>query len=169
MFVIFWLSQTWLVTLSIWGWVFSGSTVPPDSKETELGSSDQEVWIFLRSLGVICYDRWVLTEGYKNYFKDWCVMNSQPTFLFWTCLNLMIFFNWDWLHARLNCHYKAWSYKKKKHKKITTYRKSLYKEPAVNRCLLFLDLKPLRLYVKGKHSTSRQFQSLAVRGKKLLT
>ena len=58
--------------------VFSGSTVPPDSKETELGSSDQEaspsasamfahgsvslqlfpvVWIFLRSLGVICYDR----------------------------------------------------------------------------------------------------------------
>ena len=62
--------------------VFSGSTVPPDSKETELGSSDQEasssavkntgvvfvhgsaslqlflvVWIFLRSLGVICYGR----------------------------------------------------------------------------------------------------------------
>ena len=65
--------------------MFSGCTVPPDSKETELGSSDQEaspsagknigsfsamfshgsaslqlfpmVWIFLRSLGVICYDR----------------------------------------------------------------------------------------------------------------
>ena len=64
----------------------SGCTVAPDSKETELGSSDQEaspsagkknrgsfsvmfahgsaslqlfpvVWIFLRSLGVICYDR----------------------------------------------------------------------------------------------------------------
>ena len=61
------------------GMVFSGCTVPSDSKETELGSSDQEaspsagknmfthgcaslqmflvVWIFLRSLGVICYDR----------------------------------------------------------------------------------------------------------------
>ena len=27
------------------------------------------------------------------------------------------FLNWDSLHARLNSHYKAWSYKKKKHKK----------------------------------------------------
>ena len=26
------------------------------------------------------------------------------------------FFNWDSLHARLNSHYKAWSYKKKKQK-----------------------------------------------------
>ena len=32
------------------------------------------VWIFLRSLSVICYDRWVLSEGNKNYFKDWCLM-----------------------------------------------------------------------------------------------
>ena len=35
------------------------------------------------------------------------------------------FFNWDSLHARLNSHYKAWSYKKKKHKKIKVYRKSV--------------------------------------------
>ena len=62
----------------------SGCTVPPDSKETELESSDQAspsagknngivlrhvahgkvslqlfpvVWIFLRSMGVICYNR----------------------------------------------------------------------------------------------------------------
>ena len=27
------------------------------------------------------------------------------------------FFNWDSLHARLNSHHEAWSYKKKKHKK----------------------------------------------------
>ena len=36
-----------------------------------------------------------------------------------------VFFNWDSLHARLNSHCKAWSYKKKKHKKITAYRKSV--------------------------------------------
>ena len=30
-------------------------------------------------------------------------------------------------------------------------RKSLYKEPRVYRCLLILDLKPFRLYVKGYH------------------
>ena len=34
------------------------------------------------------------------------------------------FFNWDSLHARLNSHYKAWSYKKST-KKITAYRKSV--------------------------------------------
>ena len=27
------------------------------------------------------------------------------------------FFHWDSLHARLNSHYEAWSYKEKKHKK----------------------------------------------------
>ena len=55
------------------------------------------------------------------------------------------FFNWDSLHARLNCHYKAWSYQKEKHKKIKGNSKSLYKKPRVNRCLLILDLKPFRL------------------------
>ena len=36
-----------------------------------------------------------------------------------------VFFNWDSLHARLNSHYKAWSYKKRTTKKITRYRKSV--------------------------------------------
>ena len=57
----------------------------------------------------------------------------------------------------------------KKYKKITGYRKSVQKEPTVKRCLLILDLKPLRSYIKGKHSIGGEFQSLAVRGKKLLT
>ena len=35
------------------------------------------------------------------------------------------YFYWDPLHARLNSHYKAWSYKKKKLKKIKVYRKSV--------------------------------------------
>ena len=51
---------------------------------------------------------------------------------------------WDSLHARLNSHYKAWESKEKKHKKIRTYRKYLWKEPTPNRCLLILDLKPFR-------------------------
>ena len=53
--------------------------------------------------------------------------------------------NWNSLHAKLDSHYMAWSYKKKKHKKIKAYTKSLYKEPKVNRCLLILDFKPFRL------------------------
>ena len=82
----------------------------------------------------------------------------------------LFFCNWDSHHARLNSHYKAsQSYKKKKHKKIKAYRKCLLKEPTVNRCLLILDLKRFRLQVKGKQSIGREFLSLAVRGKKLLT
>ena len=40
-------------------------------------------------VSVICYDGWVLSEGHKNYSKDWCFMNSHSTFLFLTYLNLM--------------------------------------------------------------------------------
>ena len=54
------------------------------------------------------------------------------------------FKNLDSLHARLNSHYKAWSYKKRSTKKITGYTKSVYKEPTIKRCLLILDLKPLK-------------------------
>ena len=36
----------------------------------------QVVWIFLRPPGVICYDRLVLSEDLKNYFKDCCLINS---------------------------------------------------------------------------------------------
>ena len=59
--------------------------------------------------------------------------------------NIFSFFNWDSLHARINSYHKAWSYKKKKHKKIKAYRNSLLKEPTVNKSLLILDFKPLRL------------------------
>ena len=61
------------------------------------------------------------------------------------------FLNCDSLHAGLNSQYKTCSYKKKKQKKNTAYRKSLQKEPTVKRCLLILDLHPLRSQVKGKH------------------
>ena len=43
------------------------------------------------------------------------------------------------------------------------------KEHTVNRYLLILDSKSFRSYVNGKHSIGREFQSLAVREKKLLT
>ena len=79
------------------------------------------------------------------------------------------FFNWDSLHARLTSLYKAWDYKKKKHKKMKGYMKSPQKESTDNRCLLTLDLKSFRSQVKGKHFIGREFQSLAVQGKKLLT
>ena len=67
--------------LSPWGYGNRCFLVLSDSKETDLVSSNQEA---SPSAG-----KWVLSEGHKNYFKDWCLMNSQPTFPFLTNLNLM--------------------------------------------------------------------------------
>ena len=56
------------------------------------------------------------------------------------------FFNWDSLYAKLNSHFKAWSYTKKKHKKIKAYRKSIQIKPLNQSYLLILsvNLKPFR-------------------------
>ena len=52
-------------------------------------------------------------------------INPHVTWGWWEVMFVLLFFNWDSLHTSLNSHYKAWSYKKKKHKKIKSYRKSL--------------------------------------------
>ena len=56
----------------------------------------------------------------------------------------MYFLKLDSLHARINSHYRAWSYKKKKYKKIKAYRKSFRKNLKIKRCLPILDFKPFR-------------------------
>ena len=91
------------------------------------------------------------TWDYYYYFVDqptWNNSQNCPYHKKLSCLCLTDFFlfflNWDSLHTRLNCHYEAQNYKKKKHKKITAYREFVQKKPAVKRCLLILDLKPLR-------------------------
>ena len=63
-------------------------------------------------LPVLCQQRNFLCE-----FTEKCFDQSSCT--------IYLFFNWDSLHPRLNSHYEAWSYKKKKHKKIIAYRKSV--------------------------------------------
>ena len=82
----------------------------------------------------------IYTSLVENYNRD------RRAFFFWCKCKFLIpfFIDWDSLHASLNSHNEAWSYKKKKHKKITAYRKSVQKEPTVKICLLILDLKPLR-------------------------
>ena len=41
---------------------------------------------------------------------------------------------------------KAWSYRKKKHKKIKAYRSSVWKEPTVKRCLFLLHIQVLHIF-----------------------
>ena len=81
----------------------------------------------------------VITNNKSFDPKTWQYNNIRISMLI-----LYFFFNLDSLKARPNCHYEAWSYKKKKYKKIKAYRKSAKKEPTANRYLLILDSKPFR-------------------------
>ena len=53
------------------------------------------------------------------------LISNKVTSIALTDAFIIIYCNWDLLHARLNSHCKAWSYKKNKHKKIKACRKSL--------------------------------------------
>ena len=59
--------------------------------------------------------------------------------------------------------------RKRSSKRLKHAENLFRKKLQLKTCLLILDLKTLRSLVKGKHSIGREFQSIAVRGKKLLT
>ena len=68
----FWLSQTWPVTLMIREYMFSGCTVPRDSKETKLGSSDQEASASAgKNTEVVLVPRSCMEVHPYSYFR-WC-------------------------------------------------------------------------------------------------
>ena len=97
----------------------------------------QYFYFLYKNLGVIHRKR----LGQTFWIKTW---------IYHYLLNgIRFFFNCDSLHERLNSRYEAWSQKKKKHKKITAYRKSVQKEPTVKSCPLILDLKQLRSQVES--------------------
>ena len=64
----------------------------------------------------------IFGKGYvPNWSEDVFEIKKVKNTVLWT---FVFFDNWYRLHARLMSNYKAWSYKKKKHKKIKTYTKS---------------------------------------------
>ena len=79
-------------------------------------------------------DKWcpngnsIFATNFMSTWKKICyfpLMNLKKMFTFF-----FFFFNWDSLHARLNSHYEAWSYmkkkKKKKHKKAPSFHWIIY-------------------------------------------
>ena len=114
MLILFRLSQTWPITLTIQNQVFSGCTVLPHNKETELGNSDQEASPLTgKSTGIdlVPCNVWkcvptAISSGVEiskvpgchflqlmssqNYFKDWCLLNSAHLSVFNLCLTQSI-------------------------------------------------------------------------------
>ena len=72
---------------------------------------------------IVAYNATSVGVGKRNTLFCVCVAET---------VLLVFFFNWDSLHARLNSHYEAWSYKKKKkaQKRLQAtenpFRKNLY-------------------------------------------
>ena len=65
----------------------------------------------------------IMQDVMQDVIQVLCLMKHQKVST--ASSFFLFFFNWDSLHAKLNSHYEAWSYKKKKHKKVTAYRKSV--------------------------------------------
>ena len=94
-----------------------------------LKCSQQFLLSLLPSLYKVCinpylkyFDRCFLqnvTNLHINKYKIKSATSVMSYFL-WGAV-WYILFNWDSLHAKLDSHYKAWSYKKKKCKKIKAY------------------------------------------------
>ena len=70
-------------------------------------------------------------------------------------LFLSFFFNWDSLHARWNIHDEAWSYKKKKNKKIKAYSKSDSKETTIAFIIFSEFLKFYQISFQQKWNNAR--------------
>ena len=86
-----------------------------------------------------------------------------------TKIKKFIFFNWDSIHKSGRATTKHGVKRKRGRPRKKAYRKPDKKEPKDDMCLSSLDLKPFRSKVKGRDSASKESQSLAVRGKELLT
>ena len=69
------------------------------------------------------YLRTMVTPKLLQVIMDYHLTTKSLKILLWP--SLFFLKNWDSLHARLNSHYEAWSYKKKSTRKITGYRKSV--------------------------------------------
>ena len=90
----------------------------------------------------------ILCRINKKNTNEWILLiysfeKSNLSYMEGNCPQICRFsYNWDSLHARLNSHYEAWSYKKTKCKKVKAYKKS--RELEDKRCLLTLNLKSFR-------------------------
>ena len=98
MLVLSWLSQIWTVTLRIQEYVFSGCIALPDSKETKLGSSNQEASLLAcKNTGIVlvpyytwkCVPKAILSgvdiSEVPRFHLLWQMSSqweSQPIFLF---------------------------------------------------------------------------------------
>ena len=73
------------------------------------------IWIYFLLLMLVFVLQWL-----SLHWEILIMLLSQFPLTFHQIHNGIFFFIWDSLHARLNSHYKAWSYKKKKNTKKVT-------------------------------------------------
>ena len=109
----------------------------------------------------------VLHNSSETTLKKTSLQNLE-LFCFFLIVLIGIHFMQSWTATTRHGVTRKRSTKKLKHTQ-NLFRKSLHTGVYNLRCLLILDLKPFRSQVKRKYYIGREFQSLAVWGKKLFT
>ena len=79
-------------------------------------------WEGVKGVGGEAFDYYTITK-WPQFLSCLCLFNFGSPFL--SIKHSKLYINSSCLHTRLNNYYKAWNYKKKKHKKIKAYRKSV--------------------------------------------
>ena len=114
-------------TRTKWSWV-----------QVQLQSLNLQILCLLWAKSSLTFRQLYSVDALWNVFLTW-QEHTVKTFCYWETgldakgklvrifriLIYTLFFNWDLLHARLNSHYEALKYKKKKHKKIKAYKKDI--------------------------------------------
>ena len=96
----------------------------PNSRLNKYKFSQQHFFFRWTKSVTQCESSCIVTPRYLTWNVGsifWPLMQKLWCFV----IAVFLFFYWDSLHARLNSHYKARSYKKKKHKNMKAYRKSV--------------------------------------------
>ena len=77
-------------------------------------------------------------------------------------------YNWDSLHVRLNSHYKAWTFKKKKHKKIEhtgkhSQRKAFYRQGIPETSCAWKETVDIDIFVTSSNGDRKIMQSIRIK------
>ena len=122
-----WLLNLYLIYETLWtaigsGLLIFGIDVKMDGSVFEEKSSFKILRVTLSSK--LDWETYIISIVKTTSKKIGALIHSMK-FLSLEVVLYLFLKNWDSLHARPNSHYKAWKYKKKKHKKIKAYRKWL--------------------------------------------
>ena len=168
------LSRCVIMSYKYYFWLALIFLVQKDQQEVYLLYKPQTVFVGKYNFSFLLFMKWAgkkfsrlrrqhfwfisyFSCAFKNIFVTTLkyVLRVEGIKRFFYFHDFWLFF-WDSSHKKLNNHYKVWSYKKAMKKRMFKKRPKM--------CLLTVDIKPFRQYIKGKRFAEKEFQRVTVWG-----